>query len=565
MTRLRRAIGSLTLGLASAISLVGAFVWVPADAAFPLRLAVLVLSLASAMMAVTIGAGASRSWSGVIARAGLAAAAGFLSLVPVSVLGDGMNWPAVNSWALNHGAFLLVVPAIGIVAYVAMGLVATLARRLRQGLAASPARTPAGVMAVALLFVSIFIFVTGGFFAVSTFAGPLSSGALLLLLPTGRARLAHRLPDAYEPAHSGGVSFGTGLYLRRDEDIVIDGTPPLILRRTYESGDTRSRAFGVGSSHEFESFVIGDRATFQSVAVILGDGTRINFKRTSPGTSYTNAMFEHRSTPSEYYGARMGWTGGGWALRTVDGSLVRFEACSGDSKPRPCGMVSQRDADGHSIQATRDAAGRLLRLTTDDGRWIAFDYDDALRVTRAYASTGASATYSYDATGHLLSVRTSDGVERKYGYSERGQLAAVSQPDIRLENRYDDAGRCVEQVDHFPNDDEPLTFTFAYNTAGGHMRQVEDRRSDGTWSRWIYADAGYPTSETWGHGTQAPITITYLRDPESARTTSLSVTCANQSGDMVTQRRDVDPGEEEYAKFDLLRTFCGWTEFRAER
>jgi hypothetical protein len=64
-------------------------------------------------------------------------------------------------------------------------------------------------------------------------AGPLTSGGLLLVLPNAGPRVEHDLPESYSPLHKGHVDLATGLYIREDEDLVLRGTPALILRRTY--------------------------------------------------------------------------------------------------------------------------------------------------------------------------------------------------------------------------------------------------------------------------------------------------------------------------------------------
>ena len=166
----------------------------------------------------------------------------------------------------------------------------------------------------------------------------------------------HDLPEDYTPVHRGGINLPTGLYTRRDEDLVLRGTPPLVLSRTYLSKDLRSRAFGIGTSHSFEWFLVGDALRFQEVAIIREDGSQIPFARTSSGTSYKNAMFEVREPGSDFYGAKLGWTGSDWVMRAWDGSLLRFEACVGYDKPRPCGLVLSRDDDGHVIHGRRDTA-----------------------------------------------------------------------------------------------------------------------------------------------------------------------------------------------------------------
>ena len=73
------------------------------------------------------------------------------------------------------------------------------------------------------LLIGLSICFLAGF--VALIAGPITSGALLLLLPNGAPSLEHDLPESYRPFHKGHVDIATGLYVREDEDIVVRGTP----------------------------------------------------------------------------------------------------------------------------------------------------------------------------------------------------------------------------------------------------------------------------------------------------------------------------------------------------
>ncbi len=162
-------------------------------------------------------------------------------------------------------------------------------------------------------------------------AGPLMSGALFLSRRTGTPPVSHDLPGAYQPRHQGHVDISTGLYVGEDEDLVLTQTPPFALTRTYLSGDRVARQFGIGTTHNAEWYLIGDPSNFKWAELILADGGRIHFDRVSRGTSYQAALFTHRSTPTAFYGSRLGWTGFHWIVRFRDGSLATFKDCGPDN------------------------------------------------------------------------------------------------------------------------------------------------------------------------------------------------------------------------------------------
>jgi YD repeat-containing protein len=395
------------------------------------------------------------------------------------------------------------------------------------------------------------------------FGGPILSGALFLLLPTGTPAVQHDLPESYEPLHKGYVSLSNGLYVREDEDLVLPGTPPLVLRRTYLSGDRTEREFGIGTTHQGESFLIGDGSRFQWASLIRADGSRIHFDRTSYGATFVNAMYEHRLLSTEFRGARLGWTGLGWAMRFQDGSLSLFDGC-GPNTPGKCGLIKIRDFDGHVIRFRRDASRRLLWMEASADRWIAFDYDDRGRITRAYDGAAREVRYTYDDRGRLSRVRTFDGKMRQYTYTDRDEMRTIADPQLFLENTYDAEGRCIRQVNRFPDATEPFTFHFDYRGEGRAIVQTDVRRSDGFWETFLYDDNHEVVRESWGQSRPEPdALIVYDRDPTTSMVTGMTVTCPDRTGRPLSHSSYVRPGDEERIKWDLVQTHCSWSKWRS--
>jgi YD repeat-containing protein len=385
-------------------------------------------------------------------------------------------------------------------------------------------------------------------------AGPVSSGAILLLLPSNQPRVEHDLPPTYVPFHKGHVDLATGLYIREDEDIVVPGTPALIVRRTYLSNYRVSKQFGIGTTHNGEWYLVGDGARFSWATLILADGAHVPFKRVSAGRSYMNALYANREESGEWTGAQLGWTGLWWTLRRQDGSIAHFRPCGVGSV---CSLMRSSDADGHTIKYRRDRGGRLVKMDASADRWIAFEYDSSDRIVRAYSSTDVDMRYEYDVRGRLARVSSSDGTVRRYGYTDQDQMASVEDPDIAIENTYNVDGRCTRQVNRFPGHDGTLSFQFDYTLRDDRVVETSSTRSDGTWSRFGFDERRYATSETWGANGIKPATITYERDPTGSET-ALTVTCPDRLGQPLPHRSLVRPGTEESVKWDLLQTHCSW-------
>jgi YD repeat-containing protein len=281
--------------------------------------------------------------------------------------------------------------------------------------------------------------------------GPLTSGALLLMWPNRTPAVAHDLPDGYPLVHKGHMDPSTGVYVREDDDVVLTHTPPFVLRRTYLSGDRVSRQYGVGGTSNAEWYLIGDPQKLTWAELILADGGRIHFDRTSPGTSLSNAMFIHRKTPTGFWGSRLGWTGWGWVLRFQDGTLANFFACSPTGKTN-CSLIRMRDSDGHILNFPRDSDGILAAIEAPTER-ISLEYDDRRRVVRAADAASHEVRYGYDDRGRLVQARDAEGTVRVYTYGARDEMLTIREPGWFIENTFDDDLRVIRQVDH---DREPF-------------------------------------------------------------------------------------------------------------
>ena len=396
----------------------------------------------------------------------------------------------------------------------------------------------------------------------SVYVGPASSGAIFLLLPAFHRATTHDLPADYEPVHEGHVSLDSGRYFRSNDDIVVPGTPGLVLTRRYAVGDRVARDFGVGTTHADEWSVIGDPRTFQWAALVRPGEAGIRFARTSPGTSFFNAMYRHRSSDDEWRGARLGWTGGGWALRQRDGTLARFRGC-GPGHGNACSIESYRDWDGHVTAYVRDTAGRLKKMSAGRNQWIAFERDDRGRVIRASASTGRHVRYVYDSRGRLARVESEGVVTHRYTYTDRDELETVVEPEADIENTYDENSRCIRQVNRFADGSEPYVFTFSYTLDGDTVTATRTDRSDGTWTHYTFTKAGHAATETWGLGSGEPSTFVFTRDPQTNAVLSFTLTCPDRTGKPLRHSSLVAPGREDWLKADMVRTHChasarGW-------
>ena len=401
-----------------------------------------------------------------------------------------------------------------------------------------------------ILIVLILLVTPAAAIGVSTLWGPVSSGAVLLALHLPGPPVPHDLPSSYEPLHQGHVDSGTGIYFRQDEDLVLPGTPPFVLRRTYRSGDPVSREFGVGATHNGEWYLRGDPDDLWWAELILEDSMRIDFQRSSPGRSVSNAMFVHTEDTSEYYGARLGWVGMFWAMRLNRGDLLLFTPCGHPSTT--CSIVKRRDADGHWIHFRRDRSGVLEEIVAGEAR-IALTYDKGGRISRAEDSTGHSVDYGYDQGGRLIKVTSSEGANRSYTYGSGGEMLTIEEQGLFIQNTYED-GRCVRQQIDIRHKDGTMSrqiSKWAYTIRNDRIVATEVSRSNGSRSRYEFTERGYHTTETLQDAFGRRGIVTLHRDPATLAVKTLHVSCfpGRQNSTEPLAGRSIEQATEE-----LLRT-----------
>ena len=166
------------------------------------------------------------------------------------------------------------------------------------------------------------------------------------------------------------VDLSTGLFVLEKTDLVITDVLPVVLRRTYRPGDTWSRAFGLGTTHPYDMFLVGDTFPYTYMDLVLPDGGSIHYTRISPGTSFTDAVYETTVSPTRFYKSRIAWDGAHFFLTLKDGTVYTFREAFGGTRPMQGGLLSIRDRAGNTLTMTRDLDGNLTRITTPGGRWV---------------------------------------------------------------------------------------------------------------------------------------------------------------------------------------------------
>jgi RHS repeat-associated protein len=313
------------------------------------------------------------------------------------------------------------------------------------------------------------------------------------------------------------VDLGTGLFVLRKTDLVIQDVLPIVVTRTYRQGDNVSRAFGLGTTHPYDLYLWSARQ-WQEADLILPDGGRIHYIRISPGTGFTDAEFEHResatttATPTAFYASRIKWNGNGWNLTLKDGTMYVF----GNEAP----LNAIRDRYGNQLTISRAGTnvfgspiGNITRITSPNGRWIEFTYDPRNRIVSAKDNIGRVVAYAYDATdltGRLVSVTNPKQELTRYTYDGTNRDRLLTITDAKgitfLTNVYDSNGRTVKQTQA-----DGSTYTFAYTLTGGKVTQTDVTDPRGIVRRVTFNAAGYALTDTRAIGRPEQQTLTYER------------------------------------------------------
>jgi RHS repeat-associated protein len=266
------------------------------------------------------------------------------------------------------------------------------------------------------------------------------------------------------------VDFSTGLFVYDKTDLVLEDVLPVSLTRTYRQADSVSRAFGIGTTHPFDIFLVGNTSAYSYAELVLPDGSVIRYNRTSSGTGYSTAVFIHTDTTSMFYGSVMAWNGAGWTITLRNGTVYVFPDGFSASRPQQAALISIKDRHNNIIVFNRDGSGNLNRITTPNGRWINFTYDSNYRVTQAADNLGRTVSYTYDSSGRLSTVTDAKGGVTTYTYDTSNNMLTITDPRsiTYLTNQYDSNNRVTKQT-FADGSTYQIAYTLTSNTSQSHF------------------------------------------------------------------------------------------------
>ncbi|MEU6408840.1 RHS repeat-associated core domain-containing protein [Microbispora sp. NPDC046933] len=302
------------------------------------------------------------------------------------------------------------------------------------------------------------------------------------------------------------VELSSGLMSDTRTDLAVDDVMPIDVTRVMWQGDVESREFGAGITSRY-GMILHSEDQYTEVDLYIPGGGKVHYVRTSPGVSFTDAVFEARGTTGEFQGSRVWFKGNGswvgdWRLTLRDGTEYVF--------PQYSRLSAIRDRYGNEIRLTRavNPTEDLTQITSPSGKWIKLSYDAQHRVVQARDNIGRTVGYTYNAAGRLETVTDPAGKVTRYTYDSSGRLATArdGRGITYLTNEYDTAGRVRRQTLT-----DGQVYDFAYTTdANGQITETRVTEPGGRVRRVTFAD-GLVNTDTTAYGTPFARTVTYER------------------------------------------------------
>jgi YD repeat-containing protein len=242
------------------------------------------------------------------------------------------------------------------------------------------------------------------------------------------------------------ADLGIGLFFQLKTDFLFEDDRALQFLRLYRTQDDRSRAFGIGGTHSFDMFIVGQMGV--AVDLVLNDGARVHFVHQPPAAGQRGDVYRvTEDTDERFVNTQAIFLQNTWQIKTTDGWTYFFPYRPNALPQYVTVLTSFIDPSQHKYEMERDAFGALLRVSSPTGKWLHFENDSEHRIRRITASTGRSIQYDYDEDGHLIRATDSDGHVDSYTYDDKGQMltAAHGEEKPLVVNEYFNDGYIKQQ------------------------------------------------------------------------------------------------------------------------
>ncbi|MBR0346969.1 MAG: RHS repeat protein [Rudaea sp.] len=326
------------------------------------------------------------------------------------------------------------------------------------------------------------------------------------------------------------IDLQTGIFYHEWADLVINDVVPLVLKRSFNSADTVSHAFGVGSSSNFGMHLYSSDGSYTQPQLVLDCGQGIAFDLTAGTATYpfSGTVWTHTKSATGYYGAKLQFLGY-WLVTLRSGFQYAFEAHA------PNRLQWTKDRFGNQTQYSYNA-GLINQITSPSGRTLAFSYDTSNRIATATDNTGRVVKYTYNATMFdgtstgttaLGTVTYPDNTTEKYTYRNCSGFSCTLRTTMQ-----DRKGNTYLTNDYYSQNcpafgpcngiswrrvsrqtlADGTSYGFSYTTSGNNVTATQVTKPNGNSDYYTFDSvSGYPLAVTRGYGTSLAQTTSYSR------------------------------------------------------
>ena len=313
-------------------------------------------------------------------------------------------------------------------------------------------------------------------------------------------------PNPNAPSSGGDpVDLYTGLFTYHHTDLVLPDTFPISIDRTYRPNDSNSYSFGEGMTNAYD-LRLWPIVNYKEADLILPDGGRVHYVRTSPGTGWSDAVYEPTGEVGAFDGSVITWNGTSWEMSLKSGNTLVFGGFA------PLVAIKDRFGNTLSIKRTSGMTGNIKEIVSPNGRWAKFTYDGSNRITEIADNGGRKVKYTYT-SGRLTKVEAPGSRTTEYEYDGSGRMKAVINPrgNKFLQNEYDANGRVKKQTAG-----DGGTFAFAYELdEAGKVKATTITDPLGNQRKVSFNANGAPTSEIEAPGSELEQTTSIERQAET--------------------------------------------------
>jgi RHS repeat-associated protein len=319
------------------------------------------------------------------------------------------------------------------------------------------------------------------------------------------------------------VDIATGIFTMEKTDLVLPDVIPIVIKREYRQNDAvrRNGEYGTAQSFFYQMMLAGDFTTYTFAELVLGNGAKVYYQRTSAGTDKEAAVMAHTgsaqnpASPTSFYGSVLRWNAGrpGWDLTFKDGTVYQFAPLGHLGNP----LTGVQDRVGNQLTVSRSGThGEFIdRITSPNGRWVDFTNDLTNGVVQQIRDNlGRTVSYGYDAQFRLQTVTDAGGGVTTYTYHPQGAQYALietikdARQIVYLTNVWDLANRRVTRQTLADGG----AYQFAYTVDGtGLITQTDVTDPRGYVRRVTFNASGYPLTDTQAFGTPEAQQTTYVR------------------------------------------------------